>query len=227
MIISNHLTPEQKYSNACEYYARGGYDNYTECFRLCKEAAEEGHFKAQELLAVLYMRGYGTKRDEEEALRWYKEAAKNGSIEAEKQIAIYEKYRRALEDYRAKISFQDYYEHDDPHIPPPEVDFTACIRLFEEAANEGCVDAQYMLGAHYMWKDEKKEWYWREKAANNGSHPAMRALANHLYAAKDYVGALQWYAKAARIFGDAKCAFRAGLLVGKGYGDVKDYDAWP
>lgn len=51
------------------------------------EAAEQGHARAQFKLAQLYESGRGCEIDETEALRWYKEAAKQELPEAEENMA--------------------------------------------------------------------------------------------------------------------------------------------
>ena len=53
---------------------------------LCLKLAEEGDENAQFLLGRMYEQGTGVKRDEVEAVKWYRKAAARGHRLAEKEI---------------------------------------------------------------------------------------------------------------------------------------------
>lgn len=67
-----------KYELAVLYASGGGIlPNPEEAFYWCKEAADQGYFEAQCLLAGFYLRGFGTEKDEEKAHLYIKTAAGN------------------------------------------------------------------------------------------------------------------------------------------------------
>lgn len=53
---------------------------------LLKEAAQEGDEIAQKMLGDCYFEGCGVPRNVEEAIRWWKQAAANGSVEAQEAL---------------------------------------------------------------------------------------------------------------------------------------------
>lgn len=54
-------------------------------------AAEQKFASAQLLLALIYNKGDGIKRDSQEAIRWLCKAAQNGNVEAQKLLQSWEK----------------------------------------------------------------------------------------------------------------------------------------
>ena len=54
-------------------------ENYSEAFRWMKASAEGGYMEAQHNLAYMYEKGKGVRRDINEAVKWYKLAASQGS----------------------------------------------------------------------------------------------------------------------------------------------------
>ena len=57
--------------------------NYSEAFKFCSVAAEQGHAEAQFNLGVLYFNGQGVKQDFVNAKKWFEKAAKQGHAEAQ------------------------------------------------------------------------------------------------------------------------------------------------
>ena len=55
------------------------------CFR---EAAKRGHLNAQFNLALLYMNGQGVEQDDEEAERWFLQAAAQGDADALRLLGV-------------------------------------------------------------------------------------------------------------------------------------------
>jgi TPR repeat protein len=62
--------------------------NQERSFRLWLSMAERADPKAQLRVGNMYMRGQGTAKDEDEAVRWYREAAKQDLFEAQRQLAL-------------------------------------------------------------------------------------------------------------------------------------------
>ena len=62
-------------------------ENLGESVRWYRMAAEQGHARAQRLLADAYWFGNGVLKDEAEAVNWYRKAADQGNAFAESQMA--------------------------------------------------------------------------------------------------------------------------------------------
>ena len=58
-------------------------DNYSEAFKFCSVAAEQGYADAQYNLAKIYYLGKGVKQDFVNAKKWFEKAAKQGHAEAQ------------------------------------------------------------------------------------------------------------------------------------------------
>ena len=52
--------------------------NYSEAFKFCSVAAEQGNAEAQFNLGVMYDNGQGVKQDYFKAVEWYQKAAEQG-----------------------------------------------------------------------------------------------------------------------------------------------------
>lgn len=52
---------------------------------MVKKSANQKNVKAQCLLAVCYIKGYGVEKNVKEAARWYVEAQKQSTIQAQKK----------------------------------------------------------------------------------------------------------------------------------------------
>lgn len=64
--------------------------DFREAARLYKLAAEQGYAKAAFFLSKLYAAGNGVEQSLETAIKWCKEAQRNGYADAEKQLVIYQ-----------------------------------------------------------------------------------------------------------------------------------------
>ena len=58
-------------------------DNYSEAFKFCSVAAEQGHPEAQFNLGYMYQYGQGVKQDYIKAVEWYQKAAEQGNADAQ------------------------------------------------------------------------------------------------------------------------------------------------
>lgn len=74
--------------NYSEAFAAAEIGNYHQAFVLFSPLAEQGNAQAQFNLALMYHGGLGVKRNEEEAVHWYRQAAANGSKEAQEFLAV-------------------------------------------------------------------------------------------------------------------------------------------
>ncbi len=109
-------------------------------------SAKGGHIQAQYNLAASYKLGQGIPQNIEKALHWYLEAANNGLASAQLQSAII---------------LQNRKKHSE------------AIVLFNKAALQGSVDAQFLLaGVYHLGKgapqNYKKAYIWYSIATANG-----------------------------------------------------------
>ena len=82
-------------------------------------------------------------------------------------------------------------------------DYQTAFKYFEQAANQGHVDAMYDMGNYYQYgngieADNGKAMYWYQKAADNGNKYALRELASvyeygRLGQQMDYAKAVKYY----------------------------------
>ena len=62
--------------------------NYSEAFKFCSVAAEQGHAEAQFNLGVMYDNGQGVKQDYFKAVEWYQKAADQGQSDAQFNLGL-------------------------------------------------------------------------------------------------------------------------------------------
>jgi len=123
-----------------------------------KKAAEQGKPASQNNLAILYDRGMGTSKNEEQAFYWFKKAAENGYTDAKHSLAV------------CYITGAGTPQDTDKGI-----------FWLEQASNDGHAVAKEKLGTIYAegWhgvKDEKKGISLLREAASLGSETANNIL---------------------------------------------------
>ena len=168
---------EAAFNRGAEAYAR---EDYAEAARWMREAAEQGHDRAQDNLGIMYTIGLGVPQDGRQAERWLLEAAKQGYAPAQKNLGIL--YRDGQGGAR-----------QDP---------AAAVRWFRRAANQGNAEAQFALGSIYMVgfagrRDEVEGVRLMMAAAEQGHASALYGLGL-LYESgtgvvRDLVEALMYY----------------------------------
>ena len=62
--------------------------NYSEAFKFCSVAAEQGHAEAQFNLGYMYQYGQGVKQDYFKAVEWYQKAAEQGDASAQYNLGV-------------------------------------------------------------------------------------------------------------------------------------------
>lgn len=92
----------------------------------CQKSAKSGNAEAQYVLAMMYARGRGVKRNPDEARKWWSRAAEQGNAYAQYELG--EVYAQGLEVK------QDYSE---------------ALKWWSKSAEQGNADAQYVLGVMY------------------------------------------------------------------------------
>ena len=94
--------------------------------RLFFEAANRGHVFAQYSLGVIYEKGQGVKKDDKEAVKWYRQSADQGLAEAQYNLGtMYEKGLGVKQNFKEAAKY------------------------YRKAAGQGDVQAQYNLGIMY------------------------------------------------------------------------------
>jgi len=165
-----------------------------------RKAARADMPEAQYLLGKARLEGNGVKKDPSRAVHWLTKAAENGNHDAEYLLGkmYHEGYAVAQDEELA----QDWLSRAAAHGHSDAINLLAVVKdvlkyttmVYQQSADvligkaqKGDPLAQYELGLRYesgAWdvnKDNEKALYWLTKAAKNGNHHAMAALA-HIYA---------------------------------------------
>ncbi len=172
-------------------------------------AAEQGYAIAQNNLGWMYQEGKGVQQDDAEAVKWYRKAAEQGNAEAQyrlerRNISITNQTERSnmntMKSFSKKkeIPFTEIVKrfavgNTDTHCQRGmkfqigtffqyDVKFA---KEFQKAAEQGHIEAQYMLGLLYLLgKGVPESRYeatkWLRKAAEQGHSDARDLLAKIL-----------------------------------------------
>ncbi len=168
---------------ACE---RAFNNNSISAVELCRQAAEEENHYAQKIMGDIYYLGWknALQQDHEEAVRWYKEAAVQGNIEAKYNLGV-------------------LYEQGQG-VP---IDFERARKWFLSAARDGHVDAQYNVANMYSKgaggpKNQNAAAKWYLRAAEQDEPNSQYNIANRytleLGMTQNFVEAYKWYVIAER-----------------------------
>ena len=87
---------EEKYEDARKWYLKGEgvTKNFNEAFRLFTLSANQGFWMGEYGLAYMYENGFGTEKNIEEAIKWYKAAQSHGHEGATEVLNKLEKGRK-------------------------------------------------------------------------------------------------------------------------------------
>ena len=181
--------------------------NKVEAARWYRAAAEQGHVRAQYILAAMYDSGDGIGQDKSEAVRWYRAAAKRGNTSAQHLLA------------------DAYYKGDGVRK-----DLAEAAYWYRMLADQGRADAQYMLGKMHesgegVAKDLAEAVRWYHAAAKQGDASAQYTLAlmyyNGTWLARNKLEAMHWYSAAAKQ-GHSLAKNKLGAMYAKGEGVTRD-----
>lgn len=174
--------------------------------------AEQGGVDEQYFYGY-FMRYYGSyapwRNSEQEAFRWFEQAAAQGHMRAKKELSLMYRNGFGVEKDEAKAR-----------------------ALLEEAAEEGLAEAQYSLSLAYRFgeelveKDEAKAFDLMQRAASQEHAGAQLSLGMWYYygdapAREDRRAAAHWLKKAAEN-GDAAAMRNYGNMLAKGDGIPAD-----
>lgn len=157
-----------------------------------RQAAEQGDAKAQAVLGAAYAEGRGVRKDDVEAVRWYRLAAEQGNASAQYTLGFayangeglpkdeseaVRWYQKAAEqgDASAQNSLGGMYANGRGVLK----DDAEAVRCFRKAAEQGLYVAQYALGLMYargrrVLKDDVLAHMWYNIAGANGHENARK-----------------------------------------------------
>ncbi len=193
---------------------------YADALELLVPLADEGNGRAQNMLGVLYIEGWGVDRDFGQGRQWYEKAAARGDPFAyfnlarlyARGIGVEQDCDKAMEYARtpaeegnpiAQVNLASLYA-DGFECAEPNID--EALRWYRAAAEQGDMMAQHSLGAMYALGrgveqsfDEALKWY--RKAAEQGNASSQAALGWMYFAGEgveaDAAKAREWYELAA------------------------------
>ncbi|MBQ7501140.1 sel1 repeat family protein [bacterium] len=160
---------EVKYKLGWLYYSNSSGSNYEKNINIAlkywTEAAEQGHSGAQLCLGGYHFSEIDyTDHEKSESEKWLTLAADNGEV--------YAKYLLALKIYYG------YDEVNKRHADTSGFDLKKAFSLSSQAAEQGCADAQLLLGIACarglgVQADAAKAEFWYGKADQNGKYVAV------------------------------------------------------
>ncbi len=189
------------------------------------EKANQGDSNAQVSLGLFYMRNH----DMDNALIWWKKAAKSNNADAclnlgslyleqqDKQAKDW--YMRAVElgevkAFRGMGLYYDKIEHNT----------NLSIKWFTEAANKEDTYSQRILGFWYYRQNQQSvAIMWFEKAIAKGDVLSMHGIADVYIQLEDSKKAFSWYKKAAEK-GDVECQSQIAYMYTYGQGVELNHD---
>jgi len=171
------------------------------------DKAEAGDINAQSTVAFMNAKGLGVKKDEAEAVKWYRRAAEQGHLNSQYNLGVIYAKGRGVEQ-----------------------DFGEAFSWYLRAAEQGDQTAQSTVAMMYLKgigtkKSQSGAFYWYRMAAEQGHVNSMYSLGE-LYAkgstvGKDYRQAFEWFTRAAER-GHVNAQLNLGYMYGKGQGVDRD-----
>lgn len=163
-------------------------EDYRIAYELFSTIAEDK--EAQNYIGLMFTHGHGVKKNDSEAMSWYRKSAKQGYTRAQCNLATMyvnaQKYTDALDWFRkaaaqgsgrAQFCLGGMYELGQG----VEQDYNEALKWYLKAAEHGNSRAQYRLGVMYelgevVEQDYAKAISWYLKAADQGNEFAQEAL---------------------------------------------------
>lgn len=158
----NKIIASESYEKGMEKYNEKEYE---EAFKLFMIAAEKGYVEAQYEIGEAYYYGYGVEENKEEAVKWYKLAADNGSGYAKKKLDALN-IRIASESYEKGMEKYDKKEYEE------------AFKFFMIAAEKEHIDAQYKVANAYdrgngVKRSQREAEKWYKLATENWNKARM------------------------------------------------------
>ena len=187
-------------------------DYYKQAVIVSEQKADH-HAEAHFRLGKIYANGKGVEKDLKEAAKWYRAAAENGDVAAQR-------------------IFGDYCAQGIGGVEKDEKQAVYWYRLAASWRHIGDTKAQYNLVRCYatgtgVEKDEKKALRWLQIAAQR-HHTEAQLQLGHCYeegrwgAVKDAKNAVVWYRTAAAQ-GNGQASYEMGRCYQEGIGLLRDF----
>lgn len=219
---------------------------YLTALNLAKPRAEAGDKAAQVLIADIYSRGLGVKRDDVEAAKWYRLAAEQGQPDAQFQYALMLLDGRGVtKDIKQAHALMEEAANAGNRLaqfnfaqillagqeePSPEL-LARATDLYEKAADQNLADAQYAMAQVYAegvggrQKDENRARALLHRAAMQDYDTAELEFAQWLIDGRggppDAKAGFSWMKKAAE-GGNVAAQNRLAKLYVEGIGNDGD-----
>jgi len=230
VIIKSFLS-NRNFSKGKDCFSNKDYKNAAEYFR---KAAEDGHADAQFNLGILYIKGLGVPKNNEDALRWLGKAAGQGHTGAKKELGLIqsgdqgakkgvgknlELLREIIETSDEKTKIMMRLFSTQMGIPQGQ-DESAFIR---KLAEDGDLDMQASIARSYQFGDQYRQNYeealkWYTKLAAQEDRSAQCKVGEFFFmgygTAINLAEAEKWWRKAA-INGDENAQLYLNILSGK------------
>ena len=207
--------------------------------------AETGDPAAQSKLGFMYAKGIHTDKDEQKAIRWFKEAAKNDHLNAQYNLGLMfakgkgveRNYQEALKWYLLAAGQGDLISQHTLGVMyyrgvGTKKDTKRAFQWFLKAAEQGNAESQYRVAQCYFKgkgaeNDIKQAFEWFFEASQNGHALAQMKLA-YMYGKgegvqRNDVEAFHWFRKAAEQ-GHPKAQYNLGVIYAKGRGITSSSD---
>jgi len=175
-------------------------------------------------LGDCYFYGEGVDKNAEVSIRWYKNAAEAGNVEAMISLGSIYCFGQGVDEDREE-SFKWFKKA--AKVGGPEkmnfigenlyvFDHKEGFKCFKKGAEAGYTDAMLSLGKCYylgrgVLESKRTAFRWYKKAAEAGDVMAMNILGNCYFSGKgvyrNNIEAFMWYCKAADIPKELKCSF--------------------
>jgi hypothetical protein len=189
--FGEHLDAETQYKLGAKLLKGDGVkQDVDKAVFLHRQAAEQGHVKAQVSLAYSYHAGLGNQQDTEEAIVWYTKAAEENNTDAQfnlaniyyKGVGVEQDCKKAFEWFKkaAELGFEkaqhnlaSLYNNGDC----VDKDLKKSLYWFIKAAEQTNVEAQFIVGRKYFFGEGTKKSlkdcaYWINLARQNGHKDA-------------------------------------------------------
>ncbi len=145
--------------------------DYPTALYLFKPLAEQGNASAQRQIAMMYFKAQGTKKDDQEALRWFLAAANQGAVGDELTLA---KYYQMDGDNATSLKMAGA-------LGTAAQDYAEARKWLDKAAAKGSLDAVRLIGDTYLTgrgvdQDYKQAAVWLRNAADAGDKGAQYEL---------------------------------------------------
>ncbi len=226
-----HAAGKQGYIEAerllgdCYYWGWGVEYNREESAEWYRRAAEQGDENAQIFLASYYSCNR-TEETMKEALRWYRKAAEQGNGHAQAMMGYFYAEGLGVEQNK-KEAVKWYRKAAAAYLPYLPISTTG-LDICKEAAEQGDVEAQFIVGVIYLCAGRAEEVVkWHRKAAEQGDEEAQVSLGN-CYAKgwgveRNKKEAVKWYREAAEQ-GSTEAQYKLGDCYAAGDGVEQNWD---